>query len=113
MDGEKSLGDRAMDAAARLAWGHDGKQWSDEDVHEAGCLLVELRDALDAAEREPTEIAAAQTWQDSRGRWWSPGVFKPHADRDAAAAHELGRLRELVVNKRRAAALAAKEADRE
>jgi hypothetical protein len=55
MDGKKSLGDRAMDAAARLAWGHDGKQWSDEDVHEAGCLLVELRDALAAREALASE----------------------------------------------------------
>jgi hypothetical protein len=49
------LCERARETAARLAWRHDGKSWAVDDVNEAGVLLVEMADALEAAEKRATD----------------------------------------------------------
>jgi hypothetical protein len=55
------LCERAREVAARLAWRHDGKSWTVDDVHAASMLLIDLADALEAVSRkaQPATTAAA------------------------------------------------------
>jgi uncharacterized Zn finger protein (UPF0148 family) len=77
MDAE--LRGRAMVAAARLAWPGQNGEWPDDVVHEAGVLLVELADALEAAERVVDAVSdsgmfpiynATMTYVEFSAEWW-------------------------------------------